>query len=59
LLVLGRKKDETIIIKVPVGTDYEIIKLTVVETQKGKCRIGLEADDKISIMRGELLHVDR
>lgn len=52
MLVLSRKKDETIILKVPNLPD---IKITVVRIDnRNKVRIGIEADEKISILRSEL-----
>jgi carbon storage regulator CsrA len=52
MLVLSRKKDETIILK---GPNMEDIKITVVRIDnKNKVRIGIEADKKITVIRSEL-----
>ena len=52
MLVLSRKKDETIIVRIPGRED---IKLTVVRIDNlNKVRIGVEADKDIVILRSEL-----
>jgi carbon storage regulator CsrA len=52
MLVLSRKKDETIILK---GPNMEDIKITVVRIDnRNKVRIGIEADRKITVLRSEL-----
>lgn len=52
MLVLSRKKDETIIIRVPGHDD---VKLTVVRIDNmNKVRIGVEADKDVVILRSEL-----
>jgi len=52
MLVLSRKKDETIILK---GPGMEDIKITVVRIDnRNKVRIGIEADKKITVLRSEL-----
>lgn len=52
MLVLSRKKDETIILK---GPDMKDIKITVVRIDgKNKVRIGIEADKNIVVLRSEL-----
>lgn len=52
MLVLSRKQDETIIIRVP---DREDIKLTIVKIDSlNKVRIGVEAEKDIVILRSEL-----
>lgn len=52
MLVLSRKQDETIIIKIP---DREDIKLTIVKIDSmNKVRIGVEAEKDIVILRSEL-----
>lgn len=53
MLVLSRKKDETIILKVP-GME-EDIKITVVRIDnRNKVRIGIEANKKVTVLRSEL-----
>lgn len=47
MLVLTRKQDETI----QIG-DSIVIK--VIQTGRGKCKIGIEAPGHIRVMRGEL-----
>lgn len=52
MLVLSRKQDETIIIRVP---DREDIKLTIVKIDSlNKVRIGVEAEKDVVILRSEL-----
>jgi carbon storage regulator CsrA len=52
MLVLSRKKDETIIVRIPGRED---IKLTVVRIDNlNKVRIGVEADKEVVILRSEL-----
>jgi len=50
--VLSRKRNETIIIK---GKDGEDIKIILVDTERNKSRIGIEAPKGYTIIRGELL----
>lgn len=52
MLVLSRKKDEQIILKVPGHNDIEI---TIVRFEGQKVRIGITADQDVSIIRSELL----
>jgi carbon storage regulator CsrA len=52
MLVLSRKKDETIIIKKPGQKD---IKITIVRIDnKNKVRVGIEADKDVTVIRSEL-----
>lgn len=52
MLVLSRKKDEAIIMKIPGRDD---IRLTVVRIDNmNKVRIGVEADKDVVILRSEL-----
>lgn len=52
MLVLSRKKDETIIFRIPGRED---IKLTVVRIDNlNKVRIGVEAEKDVVILRSEL-----
>jgi carbon storage regulator CsrA len=52
MLVLSRKKDETIILK---GPNMEDIKITVVRIDnRNKVRIGIEAVKDITVLRSEL-----
>lgn len=52
MLVLSRKKDETIIITQP---GQNPIKITVVRIDnKNKVRIGIEADKSVTVLRSEL-----
>lgn len=52
MLVLSRKKDETIILQ---GPNMEDIKITVVRIDnRNKVRIGIEADKEITVLRSEL-----
>jgi carbon storage regulator CsrA len=52
MLVLSRKKDESIIVRIPGQED---IVLTVVRIDNmNKVRIGVEADKEVIILRAEL-----
>lgn len=52
MLVLSRKKDETILIKQPGQKD---IKITIVRIDnRNKVRVGIEADKNITVLRSEL-----
>jgi carbon storage regulator CsrA len=52
MLVLSRKKDETIILK---GPNMDDIKITIVRIDnRNKVRIGIEADKDITVLRSEL-----
>lgn len=52
MLVLSRKTDETIILKVP---GHEDIRLTVVRIDnRNKVRIGIDADKDVVVIRSEL-----
>jgi carbon storage regulator len=52
MLVLSRKKNEGIIIKGKEGD----IRILVVEVDKGKIRLGIEAPKGYAIIREELIH---
>lgn len=53
MLVLSRKKDEQIILKVP---GHEDIKITVVRIDnRNKVRIGIEANKQVTVLRSELI----
>jgi carbon storage regulator CsrA len=52
MLVLSRKKDETIILR---GPNMDDIRITVVRIDnKNKVRIGIEAEKDITVLRSEL-----
>jgi len=52
MLVLSRKKDETIILR---GPNMEDIRITIVRIDnKNKVRVGIEADKEITVLRSEL-----
>ena len=52
MLVLSRKKDETIVIKSPGKED---IRITVVRIDnRNKVRLGIEADKSVTVLRSEL-----
>lgn len=56
MLVLSRKKDETILIK---QAGQKPIKITVVRIDnKNKVRLGIEADKSVTVLRSELETVD-
>ena len=52
MLVLTRRKNEGIVIK---GKDGDI-RLVVIDAEKGKVRLGLEAPKGYGVIREELLH---
>lgn len=51
MLVLSRKKDEKILMK--VGT--EEVELTVVRIDANKVRLGINASENVEILRSELV----
>jgi sRNA-binding carbon storage regulator CsrA len=51
LLVLSRKKDEEIILKV----GEETIRISLVKIESHRARIGIDASQNVVILRGELL----
>lgn len=52
MLVLSRKKDETIVLKTPNNED---IKITVVRIDnRNKVRIGIDAPQEVTVIRSEL-----
>jgi carbon storage regulator CsrA len=53
MLVLSRKKDETIILRLENQPD---IKITVVRIENpNKVRLGIEAEKTVTVLRSELL----
>ncbi len=57
MLVLSRKKDETIILK---GPNMEDIRITVVRIDnRNKVRIGIEANKEITVLRSELAELPK
>ena len=55
MLVLSRKRDEKIILKV----GEEQIELTVVRIDANKVRIGIQAGDNVTILRSELVETPK
>lgn len=51
MLVLSRKKDEEIILKV----GDETIRISLVKIESHRARVGIEASKKVIVLRGELL----
>jgi len=52
MLVLSRKKDEKIILKMPNTSD---IVITIVNIDnRNKVRVGIEADKEVTVLRSEL-----
>lgn len=51
MLVLSRRKDERILLTV----NGEEIEVTVVRIDANKVRLGIQASDKVTILRAELL----
>lgn len=55
MLVLSRKKDEQIILRIPGQED---IKITIVRIDnRNKVRLGIEADKEITVLRSELSEI--
>ena len=52
MLVLGRKKEDRIVIKTRLG---ELIEITLVDIDRNQVRIGIDADQETKIIRKELL----
>lgn len=52
MLVLGRKKEDRIVIKTRLG---ELIEITLVDIDRNQVRIGIDADESTKIIRKELL----
>jgi len=51
MLVLSRKKNESVIITLPDGREIVVV---VVEIDRGKIRLGFQADADVKIDRREL-----
>jgi carbon storage regulator CsrA len=54
MLVLSRKRDEKLTLTVPPSDQPTIIEVTVVEVQKSKVRLGMQAPKEVAIARNEL-----
>jgi carbon storage regulator CsrA len=52
MLVLSRKRDESIVIKQPGQKDIRIIIVRI--DNKNKVRVGIEADKNVTVLRSEL-----
>lgn len=52
MLVLSRKPDEKIVLQIEGMRDIE---LTVVRIDHNKVRLGIEADENVTILRSELI----
>lgn len=52
MLVLSRKEDEAIIIKLPNGEQIDVI---VTQINGNHIRVGVDADEDVEIVRKELL----
>jgi carbon storage regulator CsrA len=52
MLVLSRKKDERILLKL---NENEEVELTVVRIDANKVRLGIEASNSVAILRSELI----
>lgn len=53
MLVLSRKRDEKIILQTENGEEIE---LTVVRIDANKVRLGIDANEKVTILRSELVN---
>jgi len=53
MLVLSRKNDEKILLRIPGHDD---IKITIVRIEnRNKVRVGIEAEDEVIVLRSELV----
>ena len=52
MLILERKSNEAIIIESPSG---DIIEIHMIDTTRGKAKVGIDAPDDYSIFRNELI----
>jgi carbon storage regulator len=52
MLVLSRRRDEKILLKVP-GID-EDIEVTIIQVDKNRVRLGFTAPENVTILRNEL-----
>lgn len=52
MLVLSRKRDEKILLQV---NEQDSIELTVVRIDANKVRLGINAEENVTILRSELL----
>ena len=55
MLVLSRKKDETITITTPSGDE---ILITILQAKHGTTSVGIDAPQEYSILRNELIGED-
>ena len=54
MLVLSRRRDEKILVKIPgIDRDVEVV-LTVVQIEPNRVRLGFEAPPDVTILREEL-----
>lgn len=53
MLVLSRKKNERLLVRVPAGPARDVW-ITVVEIRGDKVRLGLQADDDVDLHREEV-----
>ena len=56
MLVLGRKEDQSILLRVEPSREPQVIEVKVVQVRAGSVRIGIEADrEAVAILREELV----
>lgn len=55
MLVLSRRMDERVTIRVPASTEEQFIELVIVDLRKDATRIGFTADRKVEILRNEVI----
>lgn len=56
-LVLSRKLDEELVVRIPAGEDSSELRLKVVEVNRGRVRLAIDAPAEITVLRAEI--VDR
>lgn len=55
MLVLTRREGEEVIINVPASSEPQLVRLVVVKADRGRAKIGFDADRTVSIDRLEVL----
>lgn len=56
MLVLSRKRDESIVIVIPPSNDVQVVRMKVTDFQRdaGRAKLGFEAPESIRIHRQEV-----
>ena len=59
MLVMSRKPQQSVTIKVPPQAEESTIVVKIISNSKSQTRVGVEAPDKVVILRTEVLDRDR